>query len=222
MSNAGGPYGRGPRWPRPIRGGPGSTDYFLLAAGGILLAVSTVLPWINVAFVGGVDLFRWTKADDSVGLLPWLMVLAGIGLAVGAYRRVPLTSLALAGAVTAAVSVLVGAHDVYDIVRAVDRSQGLWAGVGSGIAVAAVAVVILAVAALRVHLRYRASTAPSGGRRAGWGRRSVVGRPRRARPITQSPPFDLAPGWKPDPWGVGNGQRYWDGRSWTSQTIYQP
>jgi hypothetical protein len=179
--------------------GPARTDYLLVAGGGGLLALSTLLPWVSVVLVGSVDLFRLTSLTNSVVVLPWGLVAAGIGLAAAALAGVRLDHLTAGCLITVITAVLFGGGDLVYLIRAVHASDGL-ASLDIGMYACIAALVLLVVAFVRVH---RAA------------QRSGSTTRRRPGTVTQPVPSDPRPGWKQDPWGLPGRTRYWDGQSWT-------
>ena len=188
--------------------GPDGAAYWLIGAGGTLLAISTILPWVNVIFIGDLSLFRLAGVAHSVEILPLAMVVAGVGLAVAAFRGAPIEKLALAAAITAGLLVLVGGSDVVDLIRAVHASRGL-AGLGSGVYAGVIALILMGAGSVRAH----GNLAYSKRKHAGW---------RPSSRVSESAPYDRAPGWKQDPWGVAGTKRYWDGYGWTREVKYGP
>jgi quinol-cytochrome oxidoreductase complex cytochrome b subunit len=164
--------------------------YTLFGIGGGLLALSPLLPWINVILVGSINLFRLTSIANSVVVLPWAMVAVGATLVVMSLTKSRLRSLAVVAIITIIAALLAGGGDLASLVRAVDASDGL-ASFNVGFYAALAALAVLAIGAFRVlHVR---ATPP----------------PRPTEPV----PLDPRPGWKPDPWAPGR-SRYWDGYSW--------
>lgn len=196
--NPAGPGGQGnwsvrPEWTRHFRG-PARTEYFLFGAGGALLALSPLLPWVSIALFGSVDLFRLTTAANSVVILPWAMVGVGVSIVIATLTGARLAGLAIASAIAVVVALVAGGGDLISLVRAVHDSRGI-ASLDVGLYVGVASLVLLAVGAFRVHRSQFAGQGP-------W------------QPTTPVPP-DPRPGWKPDPWGFQGRERYWDGQSWT-------
>lgn len=204
-----GPGGQGgwsvrPDWTRHFRG-PARTEYLLFGAGGALLALSPLLPWLNVAFLGSMNLFRLTTAANSVVVLPWAMVGVGVALVIATVSGARLTGLAIASRMTVVVALVAGGGDLIALVRAVHDSSGL-ASLGVGLYGGVAALGVLAIGAIRVNqARSRAAAGPSP-----WARPPQ-------RPTVPVPP-DPRPGWKPDPWGLPGRQRYWDRQSWSHES----
>jgi hypothetical protein len=205
----------GPPWgswqpPGHLRG-PERGDYLLIGGGGLLLALSTLLPWISVAFIGSLSLFSLTTAAKSVVFLPWAMVVAGLALGTMAFMGSRITLLSrVAGIVVVAVTVLAGFGDLIVLIRAVDDSYG-FARLDGGPFLAIAALVLLTVGVVRVHVRYGVGSSP-----ASWHR----GRPAAPPPgrVSAPVPLDPSPGWKQDPWGLPGRLRWWDGSGWTRAT----
>lgn len=226
MAQGGGPYGGGSGWGPPPGGsarpggqggwslrpdwtghlrGPARTEYLLFGAGGALLALSPLLPWVSVTLFGSMNLFRLTSAANSAVILPWAMVGVGIALVAAVLSGARLTGLAVASGVAVLVALVAGGGDLIALVRAVHDSGG-FASLDVGTYAGVAALVVLAVATVRVNQarsRYAAGPHP-------WARPPQ-------RPTVPVPP-DPRPGWKPDPWGLPGRQRYWDGQSWSPES----
>lgn len=187
-------------WPPHLRG-PARKEYWLTGGGAGLLAISTALPWVNVRLGGSVNLFRLTSATNSVVILPWALLLVGIGIAVATFVGARVDHLAWASGITVVVALLAGGSDLVWLIRAIDASDGA-ASLDIGFFAAIVALVLLSVGAFRVHQERSRVPAHDGPRRG-------------SSPLSEPRPADLRPGWKPDPWGLPGRTRYWDGRSWT-------
>lgn len=193
-----------PEWTRHFRG-LARTEYLLFGSGGALLALSPLLPWLSVTFLGSMNLFRLTTAANSAVVLPWAMVVVGAALVIATLSGARVTRLAIASGVTVVVALIAGGGDLIAVVRAVHDSGGLASlDVGTYTGVAALA--LLAGGAIRVNQARSRVTAGS----PPWSRRPQ-------RPTVPMPP-DPSPGWKPDPWGLPGRQRYWDGQSWSPQS----
>lgn len=185
--------------------------YLFLAVGGGMLAVAPLLPWMQVAFLGNVNLFRLHTLAHTFGYLPGAMVLAGVATLVGAYLGAGIRYLAWTSVVVVGAVVTAGARDLWDLYRLVHHSNGFLAlGIGTDVALAALACLAAgAVSALRQ---------PASGASAP---RATRQRATRQRRVSAEPPFDRSPGWKADPWGVAGAQRYWTGDAWTSDTAHR-
>lgn len=205
----GGPPWGGRQPPGHLQG-PERGDYLLIGGGGLLLALSTLLPWLSVAFIGSLSLFSLTSAAKSITFLPWAMVFAGITLGMMAYMGSRITLLARIAGIVVAIIVLAGVGDLIVLVRSVDHSYG-FARLDIGLFIAIAALVLLAVGAVRVHLRYGVDPASATGYRS----RPEAAPP--ARVCTPVPP-NPSPGWNQDPWGPSGRLRWWDGYGWTKDT----
>jgi len=190
------------RWPAHLRGGY-RREYLLIGAGGGLVAVSTVLPWLFVAFAGGVNLWTLVSTLHLFAYLPISMVTLGTVLLVGAYFGAPVRALAWVSIISAGGGLIAGGGDFYELVRLVDRSGG-FLDFGFGILVALAGLISLTMAFFQIRRRSPVAATDT--------------RPWR---VNAEAPHDQTPGWKTDPWGVAGARRYWDGRSWTSQTSYR-
>ncbi len=84
--------------------GPQRTEYIIFGAGGAVLAISPLLPWVTTLSIANFNLFGWTSATGSVALLPWGMLFAGIILAVMAFVGKRLTLLSRTAGIIVAIS----------------------------------------------------------------------------------------------------------------------
>ncbi len=195
-----------PTTPPGQRGTPGTdrkgATYLLFGLGGGLLALSPVLPWVNILFIGSVSLFRLASLANSVVVLPWAMVGVGLGIVVATLSQSRLETLSVVSVATVLLALVFGGGDFADLVRAVDSSHGI-ASLGIGMYAAVAALVLLSVAAWREYRTARASS-----------RRQPYQPQRPTQPVPQDP----RPGFKPDPWGMPGKMRHWDGRSWGPET----
>lgn len=92
--------------------------------------MSTILPWLNVIFIGDLSLFRLADVAHRIAILPIAMVVAGVGLAVAAFRGTPVKQLAIAAAITVGLLSLAGGSDLVDLVRAVHLRGTRRTGIG--------------------------------------------------------------------------------------------
>ena len=193
---------------RPHLAGSHRREFLLVGWGGALLVVSTVLPWVQVALLGGVDLFRLVRLTSDPPVLPWAVLALGVALLTVAYIGVSAQRLGLIALVATVVTVVGAGGDFIRLYLLVNRSGGaLSFDIGFFMAVAAV--VLVAIAAVRMR-----RSAPG----ATFARTETV----REWRVTEEPPVDRIPGWKQDPWGVQGATRYWDGGAWTRDTRPRP
>lgn len=205
------------RSPPHLQGGH-RRAYLLLAVGGGLLAVAPLLPWMQVALLGNVNLFRLHTLAHTFGYLPGAMVIAGVATLLGAYLGAGVRYLAWISVVVVVAVVTAGAGDLWDLYRLVHHSNGfLVLGIGADVAIAALA--CLGAGAVSA-LRQPAHAAGAAGA-VGAPRGARAPRTPRQRRVVAEPPSDRSPGWKADPWGVAGAQRYWTGDAWTSDTVHR-
>ena len=185
-------------------------EFLLVGWAGALLALSTVLPWVQVALLGGVDLFRLNQLTSDPQILPWAVVGLGLALLAVAYIGVSAGRLGLIALVATVVTVVGAGGDFVRLYLLVNRSGGMLS-FGIGFLMAVAATVLVAIAAVRL-------------RRSAPGAAFAGHEPARAREwrVTEEPPVDRLPGWKQDPWGVQGATRYWDGHAWTRDTRPRP
>lgn len=204
--------GRGGRFDwrqRPHLSGSSRREFLLVGWGGALLALSTVLPWVQVALLGGLDLYRLQSVAAEPPVLPWAVLALGVALLVVAYVGVAVRALGLI-ALISTVAVAVGAGgDFVRLYLLVNRSGGALS-FGVGFFMAVLAVILIGVAAVRLR---RSTPGPT---------RAADSRPAPEWRVTREPPADRQPGWKQDPWGVQGATRWWDGGAWTRQTRDRP
>lgn len=186
----------------PQSDGAEAISYLLFGLGGGLLALSPILPWINIFLIGSVSLFQLASLSHSVAVFPWAMVGIGVGMVLATLSRSSLKTLSAVSAITVVLSVILGGSDIAELIRAANASHGV-ANLGIGMYAAGAALVLLSIAAWREHRIARESSS----RQA-----YQVARP------TSPAPQDPRPGFKPDPWGAPGYLRYWDGGSWGPET----
>ena len=180
--------------------GPHRVAYLLVAIGGGLLGAAPLLPWVHVVLVGDVDLFSLTRIAQHSDALPLIMMLCGGALLLSALVGISPRGIMWFSGATVAATTLFGSGDLLQLLHAIHTSDG-FAGAGVGIVVAIAALVLLAIGFVRLARAASGALPPR------------VAAPR----VPPPPPTDVAPGWKPDPWGPAT-WRYWDGESWTSAT----
>ncbi|MCU4183937.1 DUF2510 domain-containing protein [Acidiferrimicrobium sp. IK] len=166
------------------------------------------MPWVQVVFLGNLNLFRLSSVTHLFGYLPITMVAAGALLAVAGYFGVGIRLLGWMALVVVVATLTAGGRDFYELYRSVRHLRGL-ASFGVGAYAAAAGLVCLGILVVRTVQARRADPATGSVTR------------RRPTPASEAP-ADRSPGWKPDPWGVGGCRRYWDGASWTSDTSARP
>ena len=187
--------------------------YQLVAAGGALLAVSTILPWLQPGFGGRLDLFELHRAEHLYPYMPIAMAAAGGLLFFASYFGAPARLLGWSAMAAGAAAVVAGGGDFVYVWRRLGPAAGFMSiGIGTLVAIGGVVCLILAF----THVR-RYTPAP-----ARPTRRPRRPRRRKGASAVAEVPADPSPGWKPDPWGVGRSRRYWDGQSWTSETSQRP
>ena len=208
--------GRGPGRPRrnfnwrhrPHLSGSNRREFLLVGWSGALLALSTLLPWVQVVFLGGVDLFRLNRLTSDPQIFPWALVGLGLALLAVAYIGVSARALGLISLVATVVTIVGAGGDFVRLYLLVNRSGGMLS-LGIGFFMAVGAIVLVAIAAVRL-------------RRSAPGAAFTRHEPAREWRVTKEPPADRMAGWKQDPWGVQGATRYWDGRAWTRDTRPRP
>lgn len=141
-----------PRGPRSdIHGhlkGPDRGPYLLIGAGGALIALCTILPWVHVIFLGSFNMFRLTSVAHSDGWIPVLAILAGLGIVAAVLAAQPVRHLAWASGAVAVLAVIAGWSGVGHLIAVVHASDGAVSG-GLGLYAGIVAVILLAAGAVR-------------------------------------------------------------------------
>lgn len=135
--------------PQHLRG-PARTEYIIFAIGGALLALSTLMPWVNVMVLGPISLFRLTEVTNSAPMLPWVLVAAGMGLAIAALTGTSLERLAVIGTIVVVLTLIAGGTDFVNLVQALRHSDG-FASLDIGFYSSIAALVLLAVGGARVQ-----------------------------------------------------------------------
>ena len=223
--------------PRPLGPLPSSrraenAPLILIGVGGALFAVSPFLPWVNIVFLGNLNLLNLTAQAHSIAVLPSAMSLVGFGITVSAVARVRVAPLSLIVGAIVGTAILLGGGDLSDLIVVVDRTRGL-ISLGLGFYAAIGGLILLLVGAVKgraTSWNYPSASevvprpiipAPPGwyedpsrsGHILWWNGHSWTPK-ERPSPDPSFSPHDCTPGWKADPWRVGQ-YRYWDGASWT-------
>jgi hypothetical protein len=120
---------------RPIAGGM-DRGRKLMAAGGIALAVSPVLTWVNVVLLGSLNLFQLFAAAGRPSGSAWAAVLAGGAAAMVAWQDDNPTRVRLLGTILGVIAGLLALGTLVDLRDELRETQGLATiGIGPYIAV---------------------------------------------------------------------------------------
>lgn len=120
--------------------------------GGLFFALSTVLPWIHVILLGNLNLFQLASADHAIRFLPDGIFSAGSALTVGARFKRFDRIIPWGAAATVHVSLIAGGIDLFQLLRAIDRTAGL-VSAGPGILAVITALVLLGIGSTKTIIQ---------------------------------------------------------------------
>ncbi len=140
---------------KPPRG-PLDGARMLVVAGGIALAVSPLLPWVDVVLLGNLNLFQLLNLDGRSKALAWLVLLAGVAAGGVAFRARQVGTVRVAALAIALIGGLVVSVKLSTLHREVSNAHE-FAAVGIGPYVALAGCLAMVVGAL-----FAKSTQPAG------------------------------------------------------------